>query len=159
VNTKCELSLSLSPSAVPPSFQLYSKAQNASGKHLPYTHRHPLLYLSYSPSLSCCIKATLMTLEASRRTQGIVITKWQAHIRTHTHTRKNAFLCIPYFSFTVITDTERLDLLKRLRLGCTHQPRPHAEHRFRRHFWMSGKFTRNLLNLLLFYLSLRFYVR
>lgn len=40
----------------------------------------PPFYLSYSPSLSRCIKATLMTLEASRRTQGIVITKWQAHI-------------------------------------------------------------------------------
>jgi len=67
--------------------QLHSKAQNASGKHLPTPTDTPF-YLSYSPSLSRCIRTTLMTLEASRRTQGIVITKWQAHIQ-----KKSLSLC------------------------------------------------------------------
>jgi len=86
VNTKCELSLSLCPSPpVPPNCTAKRKMPLASTSPHPPT---PPFYLSYSPSLSRCIKATLMTLEASRRTQGIVITKWQAHIH-----KKSLSLC------------------------------------------------------------------
>lgn len=134
--------MNLAYHCLPPSFPTVQQSAKRLWQAPPHTNRHPMLYLSYSPSLSRCIKATLMTLEASRRTQGIVITKWQAH----THTQKIPFLCVPSFSFTIITDTARLDLFKRAPLYHTHQLRPHAVPRSRCRFWMSGKFTRNLLN-------------
>ena len=144
VNKKCELSLSLCSSLPCPS-QLHSKAQNASGKHLPTPTDTPVL------SQLLTVSFALYQSDADDAWGVTTHTRHRHHKVASTHTQKNPFLYVLCVSFTIFTTTTaRLDLFKRTPLHHTLQPRPHAAPRFHCHFWTSGKFTRNLLNLLLF---------
>lgn len=141
------------PPSLPLPSRLHSKAQNASGKHLPTPTDTPalsqLLTVSFVLYQSDADDAWGVTTHTRHRHHKVASTY------THTHT-KSPFLCVLCFSFTIITATARLDLFKRTPVYHTLQPRPHAAPRFRCQFWTSGKFTRNLLNLLLFCLLPRF---
>ena len=91
MNTKCEVSLSENWRCSA-SLKLKRKTPRVTKTLTPPPPT--LLSLSPSPSLFCYIKASLMTLEASRSIQGIIITKWQTHIHRYKK-GVSIFPCLP----------------------------------------------------------------